>query len=181
MQGLYRGLYSFTQGEAFDLVLAGGYGADCAERSLDPALTVLDGDLDGDGSGDGRVLTLDAGSETAKLQVERISVQNGAVAQGDGGCLLLRTGGTAVVDGVELAGCTAADAGGAALVDVGDGTALVRGSILRGSSAGLRRRSRRSRRHGAGDAPEQHDLGEPGADRRRRLDPGRQRRARWRS
>jgi hypothetical protein len=87
--------------------------------------------------GDGRVLTLDAGSEMAKLQVERISVRNGAVEQGDGGCLLLRTGGAAVVDGVESAGCTASDAGGAALVDVGDGKALVRGSILRGSSAGL--------------------------------------------
>jgi hypothetical protein len=137
MQGFYRGLYSYTQGEAFDLVLAGGYGAACAERSLVLALTVLDGDLDADGMGDGRVLTLDAGSEMAKLQVERISVRNGAVEQGDGGCLLLRTGGAAVVDGVESAGCTASDAGGAALVDVGDGKALVRGSILRGSSAGL--------------------------------------------
>jgi hypothetical protein len=137
MQGLYRGHYSYTLGEDFDLMLTGGYGAACAKRSLDLALTVLDGDVDGDGTGDGRVLTLDAGNEIANLHVERISVKNGAVEQGDGGCLLLRTGGTAAVEGVEFAGCMAIDAGGAALVDVGDGTALVRGSILRGSSAGL--------------------------------------------
>ena len=137
MNGLYRGRYSYTQGEAFDLAITGGYGTDCAERSLDLAITVLDGDVDGDGTGDGRVLTLDAGSEIAMVHVERISVNNGTVGQGDGGCLLLRTGGSAIVDGAEFAGCTAAGAGGAALVDVGDGTALVRGSILRGSSAGL--------------------------------------------
>ena len=128
-QGLYRGLFSLTQGEDFDLVLAGGYEADCAGRSLDPTLTVLDGD------GTGRVLTLDAGSATAHVQVERISVKNGAVAKGAGGCLLLRTGGTAVVEGVEIAGCMASGAGGAVRLDVGSGTALVRESILRASRA----------------------------------------------
>jgi hypothetical protein len=128
MQGYYRGSYTFAQEEDHDLALVGGYGANCAGRGLNPALTVLDADLDGDGTGDGRVLEIDADITPAQLRVERITMRNGVAATGDGGCLLLLTWGGAVLDGVEIAGCRATGAGGAAAVDVGSGAALVRAS-----------------------------------------------------
>jgi hypothetical protein len=81
------------------------------------------------------VLVLEARKDPAQLRVERVTMRNGVAAAGDGGCLQLSTGGGAVLDGVEIAGCRAAGAGGAAAVEVGGGAALVRESILRGSSA----------------------------------------------
>jgi hypothetical protein len=134
VRGLYRGLFTFAQTEGKTLALAGGYSAECTSQLRDPGLTVLDADVDEDGQGDGRVLSLDAGGSVS-VQLSSLMLRNGNSGTGDGGCLLVSNAGTTVLDGCEIADCTAQGDGGGAMLAVGDGTAQVGNTIVRGSSA----------------------------------------------
>jgi len=89
-QGIYHGNFTYTAtlGEDFDLRLVGGYDPDTAGlRHYSAALTILDGDTDNDGVGNGRILTLD--TATAKvagtIAVDSLHLIRGKAPAGESG------------------------------------------------------------------------------------------------
>ena len=61
-----------------NFILEGGWDANFAIRSTDPALTVIDGDVTGDGQGDGSVLSATASTGVdVSMTVDRFTIQNG--------------------------------------------------------------------------------------------------------
>jgi len=88
-RGSYAGNFSYSSawGEAYDLTLIGGYDpAGTAERSADPSLTVLSGDTDDDGTGNGIVLSIDDTSKTfGKIHIEGLTIRNGHASSGQNG------------------------------------------------------------------------------------------------
>ncbi len=77
--GEYDGLfvYSSASGENFDLQIVGGYGPDCASRTSLAPVTVLNGDEDRDGTGDGHVLLFNSTGAAGKVRLEGLHVKNG--------------------------------------------------------------------------------------------------------
>ena len=118
-QGTYQGnfTYSTETGENFDLSLVGGYGASGSEvRSYHAALTVLDGDTDGDGVGNGPVLTIDADTSrtTGTIYVEGFHLKNGKAPDGGAGGGIQGKGylGALELIGNMVSACTADSGGG---------------------------------------------------------------------
>lgn len=120
-RGTYQGLYAYRAAwaEDFDLELIGGYAADFSERSHDPALALLDADLNGDGTGEGTVLVLDTatGQAAGNLRVENLSLRNGVAPAGEsgGGIRATALNGSIEIHATQVSGCTAEQGGGIAL------------------------------------------------------------------
>jgi hypothetical protein len=67
------------------LSLEGGWNSTFSSRAVNPALTIIDGDIDGDGIGEGSVIRIEAsGAETVTLNVNGFTIQNGNSADGGG-------------------------------------------------------------------------------------------------
>ena len=82
-QGTYHENLSVNTSKNF--ILEGGWNSNFTTRATDPALTVIDGDLTGDGVGEGAVLALDASTgENINLTIERVTIQNGNNVDGGG-------------------------------------------------------------------------------------------------
>jgi len=58
VRGTYTGLFAYSGNENYDLNLEGGYEAGCATFSYNPELTILNGDINADTTGDAVVLDL---------------------------------------------------------------------------------------------------------------------------
>ena len=68
-----------------NFTLEGGWSSSFASRSNDPALTTLDGDLTGDGVGEGRVFELSASTGVdITVTIDRFTIQNGNGDHGGG-------------------------------------------------------------------------------------------------
>lgn len=90
VSGSYTGSFGYTAGwkENFDLTLIGGYDANgSGVRVINPALTILNGDSDNDGSGNGTILTIDTDlNKTAGIvRVEGLTFIYGKAATGQSG------------------------------------------------------------------------------------------------
>jgi len=67
------------------LTLEGGWASNFSTRASNPALTIIDGDLTGDGVGEGRVLEIVAVTGVAiNVTVDRFTMQNGSANDGGG-------------------------------------------------------------------------------------------------
>jgi hypothetical protein len=140
-EGGYPGNFSYlaAQGEDFDLRLVGGYsGNQPTSRQYSALLTVLDGDKDGDGVPDGRVLTLDSSAALAagNLQVEGLYLKHGAAPEGGaGGAVYLATS----VGGISLLGNLVSDsqaaAGGGVALATQSGTLTLANNVVYANSA----------------------------------------------
>lgn len=89
-KGTYAGNFSYAPawGEEFGLTLTGGYDpAGSGVRSADPALTILNGDTDSDGTGNGTVLVVntDTAKTHGKVHIEGLTVKNGKASTGQRG------------------------------------------------------------------------------------------------
>ncbi len=88
-QGTYRGNYAYLAAwaENFDLKVIGGYAPDFSMRDYNPASTVLDGDVDNDGIGNGAVFAADtdSGKSTGNIRVESLTFKNGRAIEMQGG------------------------------------------------------------------------------------------------
>jgi hypothetical protein len=122
VEGGYPGNFSYlaAQGEDFDLRLVGGYSSkDPAQRQYQALLTVLDGDKDGDGVADGRVLTLDSSAalSAGNLQVEGLHLKGGRAPEGGAGgaASFVTSVGSIVMLGNLVSDSQAAAGGGVAL------------------------------------------------------------------
>ena len=80
----------FTRGETQALAVLGGYTVGCAGRTLDPANTILDGNLTN------TVLVLSAPDVAAEFLVEGLTLRNGKPTSGDGGGFMRRSVTTAL-------------------------------------------------------------------------------------
>lgn len=141
-KGSYAGNFSYTSagGENFNLTLIGGYDPDGgAERSTDPALTILNGDTDNDGTGNGVTLVVDTdkGMSTGKVRIESFTVKNGvAPADQKGGGLQARIyQGDLELVGNIISG-NRADSGGGLSIDSSDSASIfLTNNILYDNSA----------------------------------------------
>jgi GH25 family lysozyme M1 (1,4-beta-N-acetylmuramidase)/surface antigen len=80
-QGVYNENLSVTVSKNF--TLEGGWRSNFVTRDDDPVLTIIDGDITGDGVGDGRVMTFWAGAGvTMDISIERVTFQNGNFLDG---------------------------------------------------------------------------------------------------
>ena len=79
VQGTYVGNFVYASSEVQALSVLGGYTAGCADRTPDPANTILDGNQTN------RVLVLSAPNVAAKFLVEGLTLRNGQSTSGDGG------------------------------------------------------------------------------------------------
>jgi hypothetical protein len=140
-RGSYAGNFSYTSGwgEAYDLTLIGGYDpAGTAERSADPALTILSGDTDNDGIGNGVVLVVDDASKTfGKVHIESLTVKNGKAPAGqNGGGIQARIyQGELELVGNIISGNTADSGGGLSVESSDRGTIFLTNNVLYGNSA----------------------------------------------
>ncbi len=124
--GTYAGNFSYTAefGEDTDLEITGGYGQDCTDRDEDPALTILDGDADGDGP----VLLLDTatGASTGIIRLQGLYIKNGVNPNGTGGGIRVSSnGGSVEILGIRVTDSSALKGGGIAITtDTGSITLL---------------------------------------------------------
>jgi hypothetical protein len=136
VQGTYMGLFLYLTSEDLDLEIYGGFDPGCATGVVDPTLTVLDGDIDIDGTGDGIVLDLGViVPGTGNIMVDGLMVQNGLNQVDQGGCIRVFTdSGTATVNGNIATSCEAVyDAGIAVESDSGD--VIITNNIAYGNTA----------------------------------------------
>ncbi|PLX99801.1 MAG: hypothetical protein C0622_09870, partial [Desulfuromonas sp.] len=138
--GVYRGHFSYQAGwaEDFDLEFLGGYSSDFTSRDFDAALTRLDGDLDEDGVGDGRVLSLDTrtGQAQGVVRVESLHLLHGVALDGlGGGALAAKT----YAGGLQLVANRISDSsapfGGGVAISTDRGEVLVANNLIYGNSA----------------------------------------------
>jgi parallel beta-helix repeat protein len=110
VQGTYVGNFVYASTQANTLSVLGGYEAGCANRTLDPTNTVLDGNQTN------TVLALSAPNVAASLLVEGLTLQNGkrTSGSGSGGGLYAKvgTGGTVAVERNHIEGNEASGTGG---------------------------------------------------------------------
>ena len=137
VQGTYVGLFAYSGNENYDLNLEGGYEPDCATFSYNPERTVLDGDLDSNGTGDGVVLdliTLNAAG-IGNILVEGFHVKNGHNGVDDGGDIRVFTAnGHSTIIGNVVSGSSAVDGGGIGVETFG-GDIFLMNNIVYGNSA----------------------------------------------
>jgi hypothetical protein len=82
-QGIYHD--NLYVNSSKNLSLEGGWNATFLSRASDPGLTVIDGDVTGDGVGDGNVLRIDASTGiTTTMAVNGFTIQNGMGENGGG-------------------------------------------------------------------------------------------------
>ncbi len=82
-QGTYLENLSLSTSKNF--ILQGGWNASFTTRSLNPALTSIDGDLTGDGVGDGPAVTILAPTGVSiTVEIDRFTIENGNTADGGG-------------------------------------------------------------------------------------------------
>jgi hypothetical protein len=82
-EGIYHENLSINSSK--NVSLEGGWTSTFLSRISDPALTVIDGDVTGDGSGDGSVFRIEASSGVAiKLAMKGFTLQNGMSEDGGG-------------------------------------------------------------------------------------------------
>jgi hypothetical protein len=151
-RGTYLGNFSYVSGwqENYDLTIIGGMDpAGSGERTVDPLFTILDGDTDSDGSGNGTVLVLDTyGSKsTGMVHLESLTVKNGKAPSGKyGGGIraLVYQGGMELVGNIfsgnatdSVSGNTADSGGGVSVESSDSGSVLLVNNLLSGNTAGL--------------------------------------------
>jgi len=137
VQGNYIGLFTYAGNEDFDLTLQGGYNADCTVRTINPTLTILDGDTDADTLGNG--VTLDMAmlnpDSTGNITADGFTVINGANDYDDGGCIRVYTdAGQTTVTGNIIHNCAAINGGGIGAETV-SGQTLITNNIVHHNSA----------------------------------------------
>lgn len=113
-QGVYRENVVVEAAKAF--TLSGGWAPSFDLQARNPALTVVDGDTDADGLGDGSVFRLHAGAGTGiEVTLENLTLRNGA-ATGGGGVCARAAGGTVDLRLVsDIVTLSSADSGGGVL------------------------------------------------------------------
>ena len=149
-RGTYAGNFGYKSewGEAYDLTLIGGYDpAGIAERSADPALTVLNGDTDSDDIGNGIVLAVDTdtGKTGGKVHIESLTVKNGKAPAGQyGGGIQARihqgdmelVGNIISNNSTDSADDNTADGGGGISIESSDsGSIFLTNNVVYGNSA----------------------------------------------
>ena len=144
-QGTYVGLFTYAGDEDFDLLVEGGYNSGCTTRSYSPEGTILDGDLDTSGTGDGVVLDLITvkSDSIGNITVDGLHVKNGYNGVDDGGCIRAYTvSGTTTISGNIAENCAAVDGAGIG-VETGSGQIhlsdnMIYGNTASGSGGGIR-------------------------------------------
>ncbi len=132
--------YSAASGEDYNLTLIGGYDpAGVAERLADPVITVLNGDTDADGVGNGITLAVDtdSGKTSGTIRIESLAIKNGKApaAQKGGGLQARLHNGALELVGNIFSGNSAAIGGGLS-VDSGDSAPVfLVNNIFYGNSA----------------------------------------------
>ena len=82
-QGIYHENLSINSSK--NITIEGGWSSTFLSRAADPALTVIDGDVTGDGIGDGSVFRIEASSGVAiKVTMKGFTTQNGIGEDGGG-------------------------------------------------------------------------------------------------
>ncbi|MBI5634305.1 MAG: M6 family metalloprotease domain-containing protein [Nitrospirae bacterium] len=141
VQGSYVGLFAYAGNEDFDLTLQGGYNAGCTARTINPTLTILDGDTDLTPDGIGNGVTLDMAmlnpNSTGSITVDGFTVINGYNGYDDGGCIRIFTdAGQTTVTGNIVHNCVAITGGGIGVETV-SGKALITNNIVHHNIATL--------------------------------------------
>lgn len=134
--GTYPGnfVYIADADEGFDLVIVGGYGAGCAVREVNPDATVLDGDVTGDGIGDGTVFSLDTGTNQTKgcIHIEGFYIKNGSAENDSGGGININNGqGGVSIMGNKITDCIADDGAGVRMYSDAGSVTIVNNTLLR--------------------------------------------------
>jgi hypothetical protein len=117
-----------------EITISGGWDSTFTTQTPDPFLTRIDGDVDGDGFGDGSVITLLAGaSERIDVELRNLTIQNGNAlnpgAINGGGIRTSASGGGEIdlrLEDVIVAGNRAKEAGGGLYAHANGGTMTVR-------------------------------------------------------
>ena len=155
-QGTYPGNFTYkTDGVeaagAYNLTLIGGYAPTpvwSEERSADPSLTILNGDTDNDGIGNGNVFTLDTvtNNSAGLVHIEGLTIKNGKAPVDLNGKALVGLNGGGIQarifqGGLELVGNiisgNSADSGGGVSIESSDtGSVFLTNNVLYGNSAG---------------------------------------------
>jgi hypothetical protein len=116
--GAYKGnfFYRAETGEDFDLEIIGRYAGCDPSEVPDPMLsTILDGDIDEDGIGDGAVLVLDTYTfgTSGRVLVEGLDIKNGSsTGEYGGGLTVLSYQGEVEIISNRVENCAADDGGG---------------------------------------------------------------------
>jgi hypothetical protein len=134
------------------LIIQGGWDSGFISMRSDPSVTLINGDITGDGSGDGSVMTINAGSAANILiSIENMTLTNGDAVTG-GGVHVLSSANTVrlVLKNTVLSGNTAGSGGGLSAVssnsghisvslvnDVIAGNAAVKGGAVYAYSEGV--------------------------------------------
>jgi len=84
VQGIYLGNFSYNSNEGYNLMIEGGYTSGCGCRKINPANTVLDGNMSG------RVLVLED-TDGGDILVEGFTVRNGSGGSNHGGGIYARS------------------------------------------------------------------------------------------
>ena len=105
------------------LVIQGGWNSGFTSMSADPSVTVINGDITGDGNGDGSVMTIKAGpAANIFVSIENMTLTNGDADNG-GGVRVLSSANTVrlVLKNTVLSGNTAGTGGGLSAVSSNSG------------------------------------------------------------
>ena len=140
-RGSYSGNFSYIAawGENYDLNLVGGYNPSVgSDRLPEPSGTVLNGDTDGDGAGNGITLAIDTNTNKSggAVHVESLAIRNGVNSGGNGGGVqaYVYQGGLELV-GNMFSGNTAGSGGGVSLESSDSGQFFLTNNIFYGNSA----------------------------------------------
>lgn len=141
-RGTYAGNFTYkSEGieavEAYNLTLIGGYDpAGGAERSADPSLTVLSGDTDNDGTGNGSVLVVDTATNISSgtVHVESLTFKSGKAEKGGAVQARIHQGQLELAGNI-FSGNSADSGGGLSLESSDSGTIFLANNIVYGNDA----------------------------------------------
>ena len=141
-RGTYVGNFTYkSEGieavAAYNLTLIGGYDpAGGVERSADPSLTVLSGDTDNDGVGNGSVLVVDTATNISSgtVHIESLTFKNGKAEKGGAVQARIYKGQLELVGNI-ISGNSADNGGGLSLESSDSGLIFLVNNIMYGNSA----------------------------------------------
>jgi hypothetical protein len=136
-EGVYR--ENVTIAISRDIFIQGGWDDTFSSRMSDPFLTIIDGDMNADGIGDGSVIALNAGAGiNIRATIENLMLINGYADKG-GAVQVLANSGSAELTLLRnvLTGNSAASGGGisAQAVQAGNADLVLEGNIIARNSA----------------------------------------------
>ncbi len=133
VQGTYVGNFVYASTQANAVSVLGGYEAGCADRTLDPTNTVLDGNQAN------TVLALSAQDVAASLLVEGLTLRNGKriSGPGNGGGLYAAVGanGAVTVERNHIEGNESSYSGGGAYIGAYQGIATLGNNSIQGNAS----------------------------------------------